>query len=65
VCNFFLAPFLRGLGDLKFESDHAKIPPAPLKKLTFHEIWKTSLLFLSPCRRETLNLPPFPHREGG
>ncbi|OKH34590.1 hypothetical protein FACHB389_15185 [Nostoc calcicola FACHB-389] len=26
--------------------------------LTFHGIWKTSLLFLSPTRRETLNLPP-------
>ncbi|MBN3895983.1 MAG: hypothetical protein HWQ41_12170 [Nostoc sp. NOS(2021)] len=27
-------------------------------QLTFHGIWKTSLLFLSPKRRETLNFPP-------
>ncbi|BAZ22338.1 hypothetical protein NIES4073_32200 [Kalymmatonema gypsitolerans NIES-4073] len=26
--------------------------------LTFHRIWKTSLPFLSPCRREALNSPP-------
>jgi hypothetical protein len=29
-----------------------------MKNLTFHGMWKTSLLFLSPCRRETLNFPP-------
>jgi len=30
----------------------------PEPELTFHGICKTSLLFLSPKRRDTLNFPP-------
>jgi hypothetical protein len=36
VYNFFLAPFLRGLGDLKFESYHAKILPSPPYKGVYY-----------------------------
>ncbi|MEH1938808.1 MAG: hypothetical protein V7L01_01135 [Nostoc sp.] len=37
----------------------------PTRSLTFHGIWKTSLLFLSSFKERDFEFSPFPRRVGG